>query len=158
MLILAFEVNLAALSCEVAIFCGEKWFHEFFCTFSRFYERAVTLVDDDSFLWLLFIKINAWTGMQIWSFHLMFQRKSRLTPTARADLLKCSREIFHNDATKKGLVVTKLKFAKEWNSYPTATEQEHCHRDWSGKKVTRTSARKWNFSPVFWHSFGLVTS
>ena len=117
-------------------FCGEKWFHEFFCTFSRFYERAVTLVDDDSFLWLLFIKINAWTGMQIWSFHLMFQRKSRLTPTARADLLKCSREIFHNDATKKGLV-TKLKFAKEWNSYPTATEQEHCHRVWSGKKYTR---------------------
>ena len=24
--------------------------------------------------------------------------------------------------------------------------------------ITRTSARKWNFGPVFWHSFGLVTS
>ena len=26
------------------------------------------------------------------------------------------------------------------------------------KYLTRTSARKWNFGPVFWHSFGLVTS
>ena len=26
------------------------------------------------------------------------------------------------------------------------------------KELTRTSARKWNFGPVFWHSFGLVTS
>ena len=28
----------------------------------------------------------------------------------------------------------------------------------TSNNITRTSARKWNFGPVFWHSFGLVTS